>query len=97
MIQQLTDALMGYFEIKRKPKPVLRNMRKPHELLLAELISSDGPVPVPVDYATEIIFADICIDEFCETFHLEYKTVTYSIKGIKIHRAFYEFSFKSNV
>ena len=95
MIQELTNAVMGYFEVKRKPKPVLRNLRKPYELLLAELISSDEPVPVPVDYATEHIFDEISIEEFCETFHLICEIVTYNFHGVKIDRAFYEFKFKS--
>jgi hypothetical protein len=95
MNDELYSELMGYF-FAHTPKPKLRNMRKPHELLLAELISSNEPVPVPVDYATETVFTEMSIDEFCETFHLTYQIVTYSFRGVKIKRAFYEFSFKEN-
>jgi hypothetical protein len=94
MNKDLYNDIMGYF-FQKQQRPNLKNMRKPHELLLAELIASDTPVPVPVDYALNVVFTELSIDEFCETFHLNYEIVTYRSKdGVIIPRAFYEFSFK---
>lgn len=90
-LADIRRTIMGYY-IQRHHKP----KATPRERLIAELIASDTPVPVPVEYALNNIFNDISIDEFCSVFNLECRQVTYSYKHKNkeyFTKAFFEFSF----
>jgi hypothetical protein len=91
----IKEALMGYFEIPKQAKPKLPGLKHPHQLIIKELIESDEPVPVPVDWAIENVFVDFSLETFCELYHLEYSVVTYKVHNLEIPRAFYLFNFKS--